>query len=361
MVESDSDESALGSWANANLEVTARADAGIGADDGLPPEIRFVANVAKLIRRRLAQPNVSADPTRPGIFLFCPEPPETAPPATRVPMLDNGLTTISGRIWFVNAGPGSGRFVDYDIVSDEELFSLVSGTYGLKTKHAIVFDPRTTIPEVRYYPSGLGDPDTYTIISVSTEEVDLHRVLTVIQAVYNTHLITPDGQPPAGKVWHDHSKWQPSSKAEGIIQLYLVAALAGAFPVCTIRHEQTMPEGRLDIEIEQNDPIDRGKITRHAILELKVLRSLTEMGNPVSDTKTLAWVESGVKQAAAYRDSKNAKWAALFCFDMRKTELGDACFNHVTELARTLKVSLHRWYLYATSELLREALASAAR
>lgn len=361
MAENSDDGEALGAWANANLTITAHTDAGVGADDGLPPEIRFVANVAKLIRRRLAQPDVPADPKTPGVFLFCPVPPEVVQSPVRVPMLDNGLTAISGRVWFVSAGPGSGRFVDYNCNSDDELFQLVSETYGLGTKHAIVFDPRTSIPEARYYPKGLGDPDTYEVVSVTSEEIDLDRVLTVMQKIYKSNLITPDAQPPGGKLWHDHSNWCPSSKAEAIIQLYLVAALAGAFPICTVRHEQFVPEGRLDIEIEQSDPIDRGKITRHAILELKVLRSFTEGGNPVSDKVTLDWIESGVKQAAAYRDSKSAKWSALFCFDMRTADSGQSCFSHVVELATNLKVSLRSWYLYATSELLREALASAAR
>lgn len=360
MAESDTDQEALGSWENANLELTARIDAGVGADDAVPREVRFVANVAKLIRRRLAQTEASTEPNTPGIFLFCPDPPAVIPSPTRVPMLDNGLTAICGRIWFVSAGPGSGRYVDYNANSDEELFNLVSSTYGLKTTHAVVFDPRTAVPEVRYYPRGLDDPDKYHIVSISTEEIDLDRVLTVVQAVYKTNLVTPDGQPKEGKLWRDQEKWRPSSKAEAIIQLYLVAALAGAFPVCTIRHEQFMPEGRLDIEIEQSDPIDRGKTTRHAILELKVLRSFTKSGNIVTDNETLERIKLGVEQAAAYRDSKNAKWSALFCFDMRKKESAQTCFNHVADLATSLRVSLRCWYLYATSELYRHAIASAA-
>ncbi len=361
MAENDTDQEALGSWANANLELTAQIDAGVGADDALPREIRFVANVAKLIRRRLAQTNASTDPNRPGVFLFCPDPPAAIPSTTRVPMLDNGLTAVSGRIWFVSAGPGSGRYLDHNADSDDELFNLVSSTFGLNRIHAIVFDPRTAVPEVRYYPRGLDDPDQYQLISVSTEEIDLDRVLTVVQAVYKTNFVTPDGQPKEGKLWRDQEKWRPSSKAEAIIQVYLVAALAGAFPVCTIRHEQFMPEGRLDIEIEQGDPIDRGKVTRHAILELKVLRSFTDGGTVVTDSDTLNWVTSGVEQVAAYRDSKNAKWSALFCFDMRNKESGQSCFNHVAALASSLRVSLRCWYLYATSELYRHALASVAR
>jgi hypothetical protein len=127
-----------------------------------------------------------------------------------------------------------------------------------------------------------------------------------------------------------------------------------------VRSEQSMPEGRLDIEIIENDPIDRSKITQHGIIELKVLRTYGQGGNEVSKKYTRDWVRSGVEQAAAYRDSKGAKWAALVCFDLRCDDTGDAsCFRHVCTLARSLQVHLRRWFVYATSKHLRGALSAA--
>ena len=119
-------------------------------------------------------------------------------------------------------------------------------------------------------------------------------------------------------------------------------------------------EGRLDLEIEQADPIDRSKVTRHAILELKVLRSFGETGTIIGDEYTRGWVDSGVKQAHAYRESKAAKWSALFCFDMRKDNSGEKCFDHVRDLAQSLNVFLKCWFLYAKSKYYRNALASTA-
>jgi len=354
----DSDLGGLGSWANSDLSQTVRMDAGVGADDGLPSEIRFVSNVAKLVRRRLAQPNIGQDPILPAVFLFQPSPPESGFAPHRVPMLDNGQTSVNGRIWFVGAGPGSGWYCDYNVNGDDELFKLVSETFKLSATPAIIFDPRLPVPEARFFPKGLCDPDSYQLVSISTEDVGFERVVAVIQSVYLSSLVTPDAQLSDGKIWHEHTKGWPSSRAEGIIQIYLKAGLAGAFPTCTIRHEQSMPEGRLDLEIEQSDPLDRGKITRHAILELKVLRSLNETGSPVTAKAMLDWVESGVRQAAAYRDSKSAKWSALLCFDMRKMESQQKCFDHVQQLAKDLSVFLRCWYLYATSKLYRDVVTS---
>jgi hypothetical protein len=361
MVGADDNNALLGPWANADLSKTARADAGIGADDGLPPEVRFVTNVAKLIRRRRAQPNSDKDPKRPAILLLQPTPPQLGPgkKTKRVPMLDNGHTPVNGRIWFVGAVAASGHYLDFGVTDDDDgLFQLITDVFGQDTTPAIVFDPRLPVPEARFYPHGLGKPDAYRTVTVADIEIGLDDVLGAVEKVYSSCLVTPESQAEAGKLWNNQDRWWPSSKAEAVVQLYLKAGLAAAFPTCTVRHEQHMPEGRLDLEIEQSDPLDRSKITRHAVLELKVLRSFNEKGGVVAGNYTLEWVESGVKQAAAYRNSKGAKWSALFCFDMRKENTGEKCFDHVRDLANGLSVILRRWYLYAKSKHYRDALAS---
>ncbi len=161
-----------------------------------------------------------------------------------------------------------------------------------------------------------------------------------------------------GKLWQDHEKWWPAKQAEALVQLHLKAGLAGAFLTCTVRHEQTMAEGRLDLQIEERDPLDPGKVTHHAVLELKVLRSFGETGKAYTEQDMLDWIESGVKQAAAYRDNKGARHAVLCCFDMRVEDTKEVCFAHVLDLARRLSVELKRWFLYGSSDLYRDALAS---
>jgi hypothetical protein len=360
MADADDNRTSLGPWTNADLGKTAQANAGIGADTGLPLAVRFTANVAKLVRRRRARDSSHGDPVLPAIFLLNPTPPQLEPgkTTTRVPMLDNGSTPVNGRIWFVGAGPASGHYLDYEPMEDDDLFKMVTERLDQASTPAILFDPRLSVPEARFYPRGLGEPDDYQAISVVPVDVDLDAVLSVVDRVYKSNLVTPLAQPAAGKLWSNQSKWWPSRRAEEIVQLNLTAALAGAFLTCDVRHEQSMPEGRLDIHIEQSDPIDRSKVTRHAVLELKVLRSFHETGTVVTDAYTRDWVESGVNQAFAYR--KGAKWSALFCFDMRKEDCGEQCFDHVRDLATRLEVMLKRWFLYAKSSYYRAALAASA-
>lgn len=339
----------LGSWTGADFAGTARANFGIGADAGLPSDVRFLAGVAKLIRRRMAEKGAKTDPARPAVFLLEPNAPpgSAAAPPKRAPMLDNGLTSVTGRLWFVSPVVVTGKYIELSETDDDALFAIVTDALGLGRVPAILFDPRTTIPTVRFYSNGLSDPEQCDSIIISDNEVSLQKIYEAIDKVYQHCLVTPEAR--VGKLWEEGNKWWASSKAEDLVQLYLRAGLTTAFPTCTVRHEQTAVPGRLDLEIEQTDPLDRSRVTRHAVLELKVLRSFRSSGIIVPKPETLDWVESGVRQAASYRDERGALAAALCCFDMRSEHTGGQCFEHVRELANRLTVELRHWFIFGTS------------
>lgn len=355
----------FGSWKDANLRLTAQANPGVGADAGVPPPVRFRSSVAKLVRKRLAVRGAAVEPAFPAVFLLSPSPPATAAALTpkRVPRLDNGMHAITGRVWFVGAGPGSGHWISVEHDDDDDLMTFVTDTIGLPTVPAMMFDPRLPEVNLRYYPNGLGDLDAFEDIDLSQAEVTIDAVTKVIEATHRNKMITPDAQIKAIPLWVDRDKWWPYENAEDRVQGYLEIALNAAFPTCTVRAEQDgMAEGRLDLEIIENDPVEPSKVTQHGIIELKVLRSFGSTGRIVTKKYTNEWIQSGVEQAAAYRDSpgRKAKWAALACFDMRKEDTGDElCFKHVKTLAKNLDVHLRRWFLHATSKQLRSALAAA--
>ena len=99
----------LGGWESNELQETARQYAGTGAEDRLPDEIRFLYNVAKLLRLRIATAGSKTDPENLAIFLLAPTPPEGIEPwPARTPMLDNGLSNVNGKIWLVSAAVISG-------------------------------------------------------------------------------------------------------------------------------------------------------------------------------------------------------------------------------------------------------------
>ena len=121
-----------------------------------------------------------------------------------------------------------------------------------------------------------------------------------------------------------------------------------------------MPEGRLDLKIEESDPLDPSKFTRHAIIELKVLRSFHESGKTFYKKETKNLVKSGVTQVSSYGKGMPANWLALCCFDMRNVDTGEECFKPVRKLAKRLKVHLKRWFLYAEAKHYQAALTSSS-
>ena len=291
------------------------------------------------------------------IFVLNPGPPASLPNAPREPMIDNGLTMVVGRLWFTAASVASAHYVDLpQNASDDDLFSFVTDEHSLGSRPALFFDRRTPSPELRWYPDGLRDPNNVDVKPL-VGDVSADEVFAAIDRLHRECLVTPISLPLGGTLWKNAAKYWPRENVESTIQSHVKISLVSRFPFCTIRHEQTQQTGRNDLEIEQTDPFDNNSLVRHAIIELKVLRSFGSTGSPVSDLETDQSIQEGVQQAAAYRAVKSARWSVLSCFDMRETDAGyDACFAHVRDCASTKDVVLWRWFLYESSASYRKAM-----
>ncbi|MEM7701307.1 MAG: hypothetical protein AAF251_05160 [Pseudomonadota bacterium] len=356
------DDSDLGPWEGDDLETSAKDVVGSGADAGLPEEIRFRSTIAKLVRRRLAVCNNEDQTPSLAIFLLEPSPPETASAydPRRVPMLDTGRHDLGGRIWFVGAGPGSGHWIAANFDDDDEQVRFVTDALRLGDTPAIIFDPEHPEAHIQHYPNGLDQLEVFKDVSVASTEISIAAVSDIIENTHSEKMITPKAQPETMRLWADSKKWWPVKNAEAKIRDYLLVALNAAFPTCTVREEQDVISGRLDIEIVESDPVDRTRVSQHGVLELKVLRSFGETGRSKDGKETRDWVKSGVEQAASYRNDRGAAWGALICFDMRKEDEGDnACFGHVLSIAKTLNVHLKRWFLFGRYKDYRSAVATA--
>ena len=349
----------LGRWAGGDFQETVSQHRGVGADADIPDEYRFVTGVVHLLRRRMAEleKRGASDDGDVAIFVLKPGPPVTVPDASREPMVDNGRTMVVGRLWFTAAAVVSAHYVDLPRnASDDELFSFVADDLSLGSQPALFFDGRTVSSELRWYPEGLGDPDNVEVKPL-TGDVTPDDVFAAVDKLYWECLVTPVSLPLGGNLWSDPSKYRPRENVESLLQSHVKISLVSRFPFCTVRHEQTQQTGRSDLEIEQADPFDRTSFIRHAIIELKVLRSYGSKGSPVSSSEVDKWIEEGVRQAAAYRAVKTARWSALCCFDMRRTDPGyEACFNHVRDCAVAKDVTLWRWFLYESSASYRQAM-----
>lgn len=359
---SDHRGTSLGPWEGDDFNNTIRTTSEAGVDSDLPDKVRFIAGVAKLIKKRIAMASCENESTQLAIFLLEQSTAITNPDLAlrRVPMLDNGMTMLNGRLWFVSPVVVAGHYIELGDGGDDDHFRFITDVLHLGNSPAVIFNPRQDMPEVRFYQNGLDDLEVYQSSKVIDIDVSLDKVFEGIDLIYNKNLKTPDAQEKAGKLWKNSEKHWPEANAEHIIQLYLRVGLSTFFPTCTIRTEQGDVPGRLDLEIEESDGADRRKFTRHAILELKVLRGFGSTGRPVPDAETLTWVKKGVKQSVSYRDERGAIAAALCCFDMRSSKTGVKCFDHVLKLARNKQVELRLWFIYASSKLYRDATVTAA-
>ncbi len=106
MPPDDADD--VGDWSDDELRSTIKSNFGVGSDAGLALELRFRAGVARLIRRRLDHLGDAA-PGTPSVFFLLPAGPPVSYDLEWSPMLDNGVSALDGRLWFVGPEPASGK------------------------------------------------------------------------------------------------------------------------------------------------------------------------------------------------------------------------------------------------------------
>ena len=359
MVSGNDSGATLGGWADEDFKTTVSQFGGIGAHADVPDEARFVASVARLLRRRTAapEPDGESDSDPIAIFILKPNPPNSVLSPGWEPMLDEGLIRVGGRLWFTAAPVVSAHYVDLpQYTNNTELFSYVTDELKVGELPTIVFSLRTATSQFRWYPDGLSFPDNVDIKPLAGD-VSPDEVFEAIARLHSDFFITPGSMPQGGRLWRNASEYRVKRDAEALVQSHLKAGLVMRFPYCTIRHEQPQQAGRTDIEIEQRNPHDGAAFTLHAIIELKVLRSFGSTGSKVTQAATERQIREGVRQAAAYRKYKSAEWSALCCFDMRRIDVGcDSCFASVRDWAKDLEVLLRRWFLYASTEAHRQAM-----
>jgi hypothetical protein len=348
----------LNEWSAEELLQTARESYGLGADAEMPNEVRFQREVVRLIRKRIIRSGVATGD--PAVFFLAPHGPSDseASELKSFPMLDNGLTPVEGRFWFVGPVVRSGRALDLPSLTDDELFAYAE-ELGVGGAPAIFFDTRTDAPSARFYARGLASPDFCTDLRIADTPPDVDEIFAAIDRIHGRFLATPKEQLGRGRLWEKPRKRWVASDAEATIGLYLVAGLFREFPGCVVRPEIEGVTGRVDLEIQEVDLFAPSTITHHAILELKVIRTYGSTGTPYSADEMRKWIREGVIQAASYRDERHASLAALCCFDMRSPP-GEKCFTHVGSLAKRRKVDLEVWLVFATAKEMREVLNEAA-
>ena len=357
MPEVEGTDPELGAATPDELAATAAAKMGTYSDPSLPAHRRFLMTAVEVVRRRRAQPNGAIDPQQIAVFLLCDRLSVTARnrEAAREPLFSNGATELNGRVWLTSVEMTAGYRLDPPEDGDGVIFDFIEEGLHLGTVPTVVFDPRPETPVLRLYPNGVANEDNCEFYELNDYEFTFENLIATLDHFYDNYLKTPDCAPLEGRVWKEWRRWIPVPKTEGKIQAILVSNLVGAFRRCVIRHEESTGEGRADIFVVQRSDVAVGGWVYLTALELKVLRSFTSSGTRVPDTTVPKAVEEGLKQAVAYRTEREAQSAVLCCYDMRREDTGEACFEPIRDPAKEYDVELKRWYLYNSSKTYRDA------
>jgi hypothetical protein len=345
----------LGAWQGDRAQIEAAPRSTFGDIDDLPPELRFQVYVSRTIRARERQ--ADAETAGAAAFILVTPQQQEALKAGRSfnRTVHMGRVRLAGRVHFMTPRAASSAFEEYTGDANG-VFERIA---ELQSDHlpTMVYDPAAGKTRLLYYPNGTRTEDGMVEVDLDVGPVTEAEILSVIDAVYRTELCTPDNSGPT-KMWQNAGKGYPIEEAERTVQQFLRVGLAARFHWCTVRAEQAGKLGRTDLEVLDNRTGEAGSVTHHALLELKVLRSFSHSGSAYPATATEEAVSKGVNQAHSYGNDNNTLLRMLCCFDMRSDDLGDTTtFAHVQTKAATLCVSLKRWYMYRSSEHMRDALA----
>lgn len=343
----------LGHWENDREALRSAQIDGAGLYAAIP-ELRFRTNAIRLVIDELyANPG----PGSPSFFVLGDKDvfAKVKSNCDSVPMLRSQSRgrSLFGSLWFVNQALGHGFARDISGMSASQVMDEII-RLGAGNRPTLVTDPKS--PDIAYlYPDGFGHAESNEVVELSDALVDLGHILEGLDGLYK--LIRSPDQSRALKLWRDAKKCWPIEKAEEAVQHEVTRALAGRYPRLDVRSEQPSSIGRTDVELIQTWSLPPGQNVRHALIELKVLRSYTHTGNDVKPALVRRRVIiKGLIQAAQYGKENNSRIRMLCCYDMRKSDLGDEeCFKGLIRPATDRKVALKRYFLYNSSDDLREA------
>lgn len=345
----------LGAWQGDRAQIEVAPRSMFGDIDELSPELRFQVYVSRTIRARERQ--ADAETVGAAAFILVTSQQQEGLKVGRSfdRTVHMGRVRLVGRVHFMTPRASASAFEEYSGDSNG-VFERIA---ELQCDHlpTMVYDPGAGKTRLSYYPKGTYTEDGMIEVNLDVGPVTEAEILSVIDAVYRTELCTPDNSGPT-KIWANPGKGYPIEEAERTVQQFLRVGLAARFHWCTIRAEQAGKLGRTDLEVVDNRTGEVGRVTHHALLELKVLRSFSHSGSAYAATASEEAVSKGVNQAHSYGKDNNTLLRMLCCFDMRSDDVGDTTtFAQVQTEAATLCVRLKRWYLYRSSEHMRDALA----
>lgn len=342
------------------LRGTFGENATLSGGSSLPAEVRFMSSAMRVVERRIARDEASADPAALGVFLLHPSelPSPLGEESVHVPFLDQAKEQLTNRIWFTNEGINSARYVPIETALEAELIARLTDA-GLGGIVAVVVDAREDDGELRFYPSGLDNLNDVRVLPIGRPVVTWPEVELELNRLVDVTLATPQRQVNGVSTWKKASAGHAASNAEAVIQAIIRTALYIKYPSCRIEKEGVVDDGRFDLAISYLHPTSRDR-SLIGIIELKVLRHKNSAGNLVATAVNTSAVADGYVQIASYAETEQPTWAALCCFDLRsEANASNACLLPIAAQANSDGIDLGYWRLHWSSAAFRRARAAA--
>lgn len=352
------DQNPFGGVTEADVRALA---ASYGNDDPelAAPEFSIaLESVARALTARMEHDDYPTEKKKLVFFLISDRPRELAQRigAASEPIIDNGAKALCGTMLVTPVTCHSGYGSVLSGESSADLFQEVVDR-GAGNEIALVFDPSATEKELRYYPKGVGSPEMVQRYPFRTMTFTLPMLDSVLKRLHEQTLLTPDAAKGLD-IWQAAEKYWPIKDAEARFQGLMKLTLTVAFDtrLFTVMWEVPGTQGRCDLFVLSRDPNADGKLTAHAVIELKVLRSFSSGGSPVTKKVNAEAIKKGVSQARGYREDKHALNAMLCCYDMRKPAQsdGEKCFNPIRKAATKSAVQLRSYRIYGSPDDLRK-------
>ncbi len=348
----------LGAWESDRGAVEQAAPVLRGDVTNVPILERFAIYVARAVSKYERRTN--CDRTQPAAFVLVDGPTLAALRAgrSRDTMVSTGANQVTGRIHFVTETVARSVYETFEGAEAQVIVDRLEAL-ALDNLPVLIYQPLVDGSFLEFFPNGTSSDVGRRSIDLCTVSISESDIVQAVKSVHMAQLITPDLTHPFG-VWTNPAKGWPIKDAERGIQQFVRVGLQTRFYWCRVAMEQPDKDGRTDLELLDEATGGPGIVTRHATLELKVLRSRGETGSSVSNATTEQHISDGVNQAYSYAMSRTSIHRLLCCFDMRDSDVGDdTTFSHVRSTAATLAVKLFRWYLYRSSDQYRAAQVSA--
>lgn len=361
MANNDSPTPDRGAWSDDDLGQTVNevlAEVPTDASERYET-VRGSRALARAIQRRSKHTAASSDPKGPIVFLITDQSRVIGKrlKAIRAPEINDGSQRLFGRLQIAPSNLSSSYFLELPDSELGKIFDWIEETLGLGEVPALIYNPFSTVPELRVYENGVSDHKECRLYQLHFTKLTASELKSELDKFWKNVVVAPGKHRKCRKLWDNKTQFIPVKGPEKAVQDELGRFLSHVFPGFYVKEEEDTDFGRYDIRMSANVGIDVYTWMNYAVLELKALTG----GNktpPLTNIQTIRnQINEGVRQAATYRKPPEPSLiAALLCYDFRAHagKRGDTCLDHARKYAKEENVELWRWPLFPTVKEYRE-------